>query len=173
MTHTKYVIQKLLDKCSDFANDFGLYFNSQKQNKQKQKHGVNDMGDPVQLNDAPLSVLISEEQLGYVLSTNGPFVNFENIIRDINGRTNFLKRGFHYLDYAAKCKLFNDHSTSFYGTQQMDLFFNDYNCLYKDWRKPVRFLLNLYLMTHDTLLPTMTGSTSVEKKIRSRLLGFM
>lgn len=49
------------------------------------------MGDPVQINKAPLSVVASEKHLGHVLS-NFPYGNFGNIIRDINVRTNCLRR---------------------------------------------------------------------------------
>lgn len=65
----------------------------------------NGMDGLLRRNDAPLSVVTCEKHLGHVLSTNGLYVNFDNIIRDVKIRPNCLKRELEYLDNAAKCKL--------------------------------------------------------------------
>lgn len=160
MNPTKYAMQRPLDKCSDFANGYGLYFNSQK--CKTLLYGVDDMGDPVRVNDASLPLGSSEKPFGHVLSTNCLYATFLNIIRDINVRTNGLKREFNYLVYAAKCKRCNAHCNSFYGTRLIDLSSNNCYNLCKSWVKSVRFLLYLHPRRHNTLLPAVIGSMKVK-----------
>lgn len=75
------------------------HFNSQ---NWKTLFGVNDIGDPLQINDAWSRA-----------------INQFDIIQDIEVRTNYFKRKFHDLNYAAKFKLFlNAHFTNFYGTNR-------------------------------------------------------
>ena len=115
LSPTKCAMQKLLDRCSIYANDFGLKFNPIKCKNLIFGDGIM-MDQPLKIGDAALSVVTSEKHLGHLLSSNGDYVQFDSMIKDIKVRGNCLKREFHYLDNAAKCKLFNAHCTSFYGS---------------------------------------------------------
>lgn len=64
----KYAMQKLLDIATfSQTNVYRLHFNSQ---NWKTLFGVNGIGDPLQINDAPLLAVTAEKQLGHVLSIN-------------------------------------------------------------------------------------------------------
>ena len=99
-------------------------------------------------------------------------VDFREIIDNIAVKTNGIKNAFEVLDYQSKAKLFNAQTCTFYGCELIDLASNQFDTMNTQWRKSIRYLLNLHPRTHCNLLPYIVGTPTAEQQMHARILCF-
>ena len=120
LTPTRGSMQNLLDTAGRYADDFGLRFNLDKC-KLLIFSDRTFQFKPICLNDVALQHAHCEKHLGHMLCDKGDYIDFMKIIIDVKAKSNVLCREFYFLDWKAKCKLFNANCTTFYGCQLIDL----------------------------------------------------
>ena len=86
--------------------------------------------------------------------------------------TNSITRTFKCLDFNSKAALFNTKCCSLYGIELIDVLSPQFTKLQTQWRKSVRYALNIHPRTHNDLLPLLIGSPTLELQAYSRILCF-
>jgi len=110
LSPTKYAMQKLLDKCATYADEFDLIFNPLK--CKTILFSDNLELSSLYIENAPMSMGETEKHLGHWLSSRGDYIKCDNISKDLKVRSNCIKREFVHLSYATKCMLFNVQCSS-------------------------------------------------------------
>ena len=103
----------------------------------------------------------------------GDTINFDAVVNDIRVKSNCIKRNFTCLSCECKAKLFATQCNSFYGCEMMDLSSTQFNNIVINWRKSIRYLLDLPHRTHSCLLPNIVNTPSAGSQIKSRIICFM
>ena len=171
LSPTRFSTQNLLNICKNFADEVGLKFNI---GKCKYIVFGSSYHENIQifLGNAALGRVNQEKHIGNKLSNIGDIVNFEDIITGIAVKTNCLKRIFNCVDSQSKCTLFNAQCCSMYGIELIDITSPQFEKLQIQWRKSIRYLINLHPRTHNELLPHIVGTPNVQSLVYSRILCF-
>ena len=114
-----------------------------------------------------------EKHVGHNLTNEEYLINFKEMIRKIAEKTNCVHRTFTCLDAECKSTLFNSQCLSLYGIELIDVSSAQINELQLQWRKSIRYLLNLHPRTHNNLLPHIIGTPTAESQIFSRVMAFI
>lgn len=173
LSPTRQAMQSLLDICATFANSYGLLYNYTKCKVMLFCNIHFDNTPILYLNNIPLTTVNHEKHLGHMLMDKGDTINFEAVVNDIRAKTNCIKRNFTCLSYECKAKLFASQCNSFYGCELIDLSSTQFDNLVVNWRKSIRYLLDIPFRTHNCLLPYIINTPSANSQIYSRIICFM
>ena len=168
---TRSSAQKLLDMCHNFAISVGLKFNA---GKCKfivfgVKHDVNII---IRMGTEQLKCVDEEYHVGHLLSCNRYIIDHRDIISGLYVKTNCLARTLGNIGVDAKRVLFKAQCCSLFGIEVMDINKEQFNQIQVKWRKCIRYILGLHPRTHNSLIPHIIESPSVEHQIYSRMLCF-
>ena len=119
-----------------------------------------------------IPVKLCEKHLGHMLSTKGPIVNFDDIIRSIKVRTNIVTHNFYSISHKSKSTLFNSQCLSLYGCPIWDLQNEQYSTLCKTWRVCCRQIMNLSNRTRSYLIPSIMDTLPIDYIVKERMLNF-
>ena len=161
--------QKILNICHEFTEEVGLRFNPGK--CKVILFGVEGIAH-LSLGGVLLKCESMGSHIGNLISNTGDHIVFDEIINGISIKTNCIRRVFACLDYLSKSKLFNAQCCSLYGIELIDLTSTQLERTLTQWRKSIRFALDLHPRTHSTFLPHIIGSSNIEGIIYSRIACF-
>ena len=168
---TRSSTQSLLNICKNFADEVGLKFNIGKC-KYILFGLTGNVNIHIYLGNTALERVNQEMHIGNKLSNIGDVVIFEDIIKGIAVKTNCLKRIFDCVDSQCKCVLFNAQCCNMYGIELIDITSPQFDKLQVQWRKSIRYLVNLHPRTHNDLLPHIVGSPNAQSLVYSRIICF-
>ena len=110
--------------------------------------------------------------IGNTISTSHDLFQFKNILDGMAIKTNSIQRLFPQLTTECKSTLFNTQCCSMYGCELLDIMSDQFTCMLVQWRKSVRYVLNLHPRTHRSLLPHCIESPNALGSILSRMSTF-
>ena len=96
-------------------------------------------------------------------------INFSDRIWKIPEKTNCIYRNFKGLTSECRSTLFRSQCCKFFGIELIDVSCKQFEDLQLQWRKFVRYLLNLHPRIHNAMLPHLIGSPSPKAIIYSRI----
>ena len=169
---TRSSTEQVLKICADYCNNIGLLFNYSKCKVILFSENSSAAILPIRLNEIPLDYVSNEKHLGHRIQNTQDFVNFDNIVFDLRAKCNSIKRNFSHLNTESKIKLFNTHCNTFYGCELCDIMSNQFNHIFVNWRKSIRYLLDLPYRTHCCLLPHIVDVPNASTQIFQRIICF-
>ena len=90
----------------------------------------------------------------------------------MRAKCNSIKRNFGHPNSECKIQLFNTHCNTFYGCELCDIMSNQLNHIFVNWRKSIRYLLDLPYRTHCYILPVVMNTPNANTKICQRIICF-
>ena len=127
---------------------------------------------PLYIGTDQLEQVTSVKHIGHVISNEGDLVQFESIRKQIPEKCNAVNRTFGILFAECKSRLFKSQCCSLYGVELLDLMSDEFQKIKVQWRKSIRYMINLHPRTHNDLLPHVIDGPNVESIIYSRMQCF-
>ena len=162
-------LQKLINICEDFSNEYNVTFNSKKTVcvpfGQTHSNGTRR----VSLGGASLEWRSHVKYLGNYLSTDlSDDLDIRHKQGDFISATNKLNCVFRTVSCKIKMRLFQSYCTAWYGSQCWLLGSNSAKRMNISWQKSVRRLLNLPYRTHCKVLPVLSNCLSFQEQHKIR-----
>ena len=98
---------------------------------------------PLNINGTDLKYVDSEGHLGHVIGNFGTYLDLNSCIDDMKCKANGIVREFSHLCTESKRTMFAANCMSLYGAQLIDLNSNQMESLNVNWRKSVRYVMNV------------------------------
>ena len=173
LTPTCAALIVLISICEEYSREVNLQFNPNKCILLvfTDSDVTNDMFK-IEMFNKIIPVKLCEKHLGHMLSTKGPIVNFDDIIRSIKVRTNIVTHNFYSISHKSKSTLFNSQCLSLYGCPIWDLQNEQYSTLCKTWRVCCRQIMNLSNRTRSYLIPSIMDTLPIDYIVKERMLNF-
>ena len=169
MAPTVVSLDKMLDICRFFAEEYDVCFNSTKSKllifNQKSYPKVNFMGQNIE--GVP-----SDKHLGNIIGHQCNTEVINDNIHSFIGRTNSIKSHFHHIHHSPLYSLFKTMCMPLYGSQIWDLSHKSSDKFLVTWRKSVRSLLNLPYTTHSAMLPYICDDIPLLEQLYRRVISF-
>jgi hypothetical protein len=164
-----YGLQKLINKCVDFADNLDMKFNTDK-SKVIVFHATNvnvNNALMLKLGETVLDIVDKVEHLGHVLS------NVLNDSDDIsiqmasfNKKTNVVMSDFKGTNGLTRFRMLQTYCYSFYGCQLWQLQDTTLNQFGVLWRKACRKALMIPPRTHNALLPLICNTLPFDMRLK-------
>ena len=153
---TRYSMQKLLELCVDFGDEFNLTFNAEKSE-------TIIFGNLARINlylDNKIIPIVNKvNYLGHHLYNrlghNNDIFDINPIVSDIKIRTNVILSYFNFLTINSKIKVFNTNCSSYYGCVLSNQADKSLESLNKTWRICTRKVMTLPARTHCNIIPSL------------------
>ena len=171
LSPTRGGMQQLLDTCYQFVQEVGLKFNMGKCKAILFGSFINIL--PLNINGIDLKYVDSEEHLGHVIGNFGTYIDLNSCINDMTCKANGIVRELSYLCTESKRTIFTANCMSLYGAQLIDLNSNQMDSLNVNWRKTVRYVMNVSNRTRSVLIPSIINTPSVEVQVKCRMVNFL
>ncbi len=140
----------MLDICRKFAEEYDVLFNSA-----KRKLLVFGRNTPV-ANGSFMDEIIEhvkyDKYLGNTIGYKCEAKTIDDAIRQFMARTNSVLSHFHHTCHDVRYKLFKTLCMPLYGAQLWDYGHKSTEQFYVTWRKGIRKIIRLPLMTHSDML---------------------
>jgi len=166
-------MQKLLDVCTHYANDFNLQFNASKSQAMIfNAHDYCDLNHHLSLCNTPIAFVDSAVHLGHYIGSDAPKKNMEKAIRDITIRVNSIYSNYHFVSSDITHVLFNSYCTSFYGFQFFDLSVCGLHALNISWKRCIRKIFKLPPRTRSKYVYCLSDKPEPRIELLYRLANF-
>ena len=173
LTPTCSAMRKLIAICEQYSDEFQLTFNPNKCFLMVFSDVDFDSSTiKLQLRNEPIRIVNSCKHLGHTICSNGNIINFDEVIRDMQVKTNIIINEFHCLTYDARAKIFNTQCLTLYGCELWNLQDRNLDKLYTEWRKCCRKIVKLHPRTHNDLIPGLMNSLPIDLMVKKRWLNF-
>ena len=160
-------MQKLLNVCQDFGNDYCLKYNPDK--SETIVFGDSSYNCNLFLNNKRIKQVNKIKHLGHVMQNDRYIFYMSSLIDDIEIRSNVFHSKLHVLDLDSRIKIFNYQCNSFYGCQLVDLECNKVDNLD---RVCSRRVLKVSNRTHCNLWHQLMNVMKHSMQITSRIFTF-
>ncbi len=149
---TKYGMDKMINICEQFSNQYNLQFNGSKSKHIFFSRLNSDSKVLFKLDGSNIIGVKTDKHLGHLIGLNSMHESVESSIKELYSNVNVLLKQFNYVSPDIKYSLFKTFCMSVYGCQLWN--FEDPYCehFYTAWRKAIRHLLGLPYQTHCDLL---------------------
>ena len=156
--------QRMLNVCSDFAEEFQLMFNG----SMSQSLVLGSSAGPSSLtsNGTIIPFVEQASHLGHIIGKDAPQKNITNAVRDLIIRSNVLSMNYSFVHFEHLRILFNAYCGNFYGCQFWNM------SRYISWRKCVRKVFMLSPRTHSIYLPYIVSQSAPLITCMKRTLSF-
>ena len=164
-------LQKMLNLCDEFGQQYGMAFNPKKSMCVKFTRQKSHSLPAVRLSGNLLQWVQDVKHLGNYISYNLK-ENYEVKMKkcDLVGRVNMFIASFGDIPENALVKLFNVQCCHFYGSQAWNFCDQSVDSFHKLYNRCVRRLLRLPYATHTRYLPAFTGTAISIESICSRFV---
>jgi hypothetical protein len=170
LSPTKHGTRKLLNVCSEYAQEYDVSFNPQ---KCKQLMFGSQRDITTYFNGAVIETVTSDVHLGNPVGMDALSTAITNNVYEMCRHTNVLTKVFACATSDIKYKLFKSFGMCLYGSQLLDLSSSAMDELYVAWRKCVRRLMGVHPRTHCALLNFICGDTPVDFQLHKRFIKFL
>ena len=171
LSPTRSAMQKLLNVCEDYGNEYGLSFNPDK--SEAVIFGPRIKKFYLFLNNKVIPFCDNVKHPGHkITNLKNNLFDCDSIINDLKTRCNIILTNFKFLSLDARIKIFNSNCSSFYGGILMNLNSRDMTKLDTCWRVCCRRLLGVSNRTHCSLIPYLMNSLPPSLQISLRIINF-
>ncbi len=166
-------LNKMMDICAQFADDYCITFNSTKTVCIKFGDKVNNH-EKVYLKDKEIVWVEKIRHLGNFLNTTlTDEVDCKMKISSFIGNVNKLNANFGQLQHIVLSRLFKTHCCSYYGSQLWRLNSMYFDRVCTEWNKSVRRLFNLPYTTHTWMLGPLLHQFHIRHQLQKRTIRFL
>jgi hypothetical protein len=168
---SKYVLEKMIEICENFAVEHDLLFNPGKStyivfSNRLEMQNIN-FGNRV------ITSVKTVKYLGNILEAPRCTVNHNVVLSDYSVKVNAVCNTFRYLPFDIKYKLVKSIATSMYGCE---LWHANTKCIKRIdivWRKSIRKILNISSRTHCKFIPYLVNNNGLLELVISRKINFL
>ena len=170
---TKKGLQKMIDICENYANEFDILFNANKSQFLIFKGRGNIHKDcKVRVNGTLVQNIEKATHLGHVLRTNDPESCIHESIAQFWRSFNIFRSDFGHIYSSLQCRLFKQYCCSFYGSPIWSVTSKGFNDICIAWRKALRKIWRVSNRTHCDLVASLSDSIPLEQKLVQIFLRF-
>ena len=170
-------LRNLIDICEIYAEEYEIKFNPDKCTLlifSRIKNIADDVN--ITLCGSKIKTIINEKHLGHVFdsafSHSLNLININNVIRDMQVRTNVINSHFKPVSWKSKTVLFNSQCLSLYSCQLWRLDDPKVEQLCTTWKVCCRKLLNLSQRTRSRFIHHLMDTMPIKDIIMYRMLSF-
>jgi len=162
-------LNKMLNVCETFANEYNVLFNSAKsklllfENYHVNIPVINFMG-------GVLNVVDHDKHLGNIIGYHSQEAQIKKCINEFLGKCNMVISHFNNVPFYIKYDLFKTFCMPLYGAQLFDFSSRHMQLFYVSWRKAIRKLLNIPFITHSVLLHCICDDIPIHEQLYSRFI---
>ena len=165
-------LKEIINHIASYSDNYQINFNAEKSFILPYSYHLSEFDINVELNGSQIKMVNHVEHLGFFMSSGRYSYEFDNIIKDMNVKTNVLRSNFSCMSLGCKVKLFKAHCLHLYGCELWDLSDRNLTRLEITWKKCIKSLLNLDIRTRSKLLPSIIDGKNVILEIYGRQLNF-
>ena len=160
----------MLNACEQFANEFGVKFNSAK----SMLVTFNVTTDVAfRLNNVPIVKVDNAIHLGHTIGKDSNAKNISRGVNNLINSTNKMLSKFSFCSSHVKAELFRSYCSSYYGCVIWNFNSSHIKRLHVMWRKIARRIWNVPNTTHCNLIPTMMSSYCIKTQLWLRYAKFL
>ena len=170
-------LQKMLDICENYANNYNITFNAKKSQLLYFSYNNETASNYAKLsmkNGNSIPYVSECTYLGTKLYTDVHCNVVNNAVQELNRKTNYLLADFSFSKSETLSKLYNSYCMNMYGSQLWQ-----YNKLlrmsplYIAWRKCIRRIWRLHYRTHNELIHHINNSLPIDIILEKRCIKFI
>ena len=167
-------MQKMLNICESYANQFDILFNSEKSVLSLfQGRDCKPVFSTLCINGSVLKYCTDTTHLGHAVSSEDKDASVKKAKCEFWKSFNIFLSDLGHLPPDIKTKLFQQYCCSFYGSQLWDLNSKRVNELCIAWRKALRILWKVPYMTHCNIIEGLAGFDPLFVQLQRRFLKFI